>query len=191
MECFETTVAMEQAIGRYPYQGRCDIATHALPIINGWTLPDGNGDTYYEPSSITLNSNDRYPHAVIAFASQSARRGVYGKFRVPKNYVGTASIVLEWATTATSGDAAWDIDYTAIAAGESMDPSADQETATVTDTAAGTARLRNTATIDITDANLVADDEVSFYLVRDAADAADTLAATAWLIGAYLVYADA
>jgi hypothetical protein len=111
------------------------MASHALSIINGFTLPDVNGDTYMEPSSINLNANDRYPHTVIAFTSQTARRGVYGKFRVPKNYVGTASIVIEWATTATTGNVAWDIDYRAIASNEPFDPTTDQETATVTDTA--------------------------------------------------------
>jgi len=167
------------------------MATRILSIINAFTNPDVNGDTYFEPSSIALNANDRYPHHVITFASQAARRGIYGKFRVPNDYVGSADLIIEWTTTATSGDVVFDFDYTAIAVGESLDPSADQETASVTDTADATARDRNAATIAITDANLVAGDEVQFYFVRDAADAADTLAASAYVIGLYLQYADA
>lgn len=167
------------------------MATKLVPILNAHTLPDTNGDTYFEPSNVNLNSNDRYNHAVIAFASQSARRGIYGKFRVPDDYVGTAKIEIRWATTATSGDCVWDVDYTAIANSETYDPSADQETATVTDTADGTARDLNHAAITLTGSNFAAGDEVQFYFVRDAADAADTLAATAWLVGLYLSYADA
>jgi hypothetical protein len=166
------------------------VATYLLPLLNTHSLPDSAGDVYFEPSNVNLNSNDRYSHAVVAFTSQSARRGFYGKFRVPQNYVGTPKVEIEWVTTATTGDVAWDIDYTAIADGESYDPSADQQSATVTDTAAGTARLLNRATITLTAANFAAGDEVQFYLVRDAADAADTLAATAWLVGLYYSYTD-
>lgn len=166
------------------------MATFILPLFNAHTLPDTTGSSYFEPSNVTLLVNDRYNHLVLALASQIARHGVGGKFRVPQNYVGTPKIEIEWVTTANSGDAIFDIDYTAIADGESYDPSADQQTATVTDTAAGTARLLNRATITLTAANFAAGDEVQFVLVRDAAEPLDTLAATAWIVGAYFSYTD-
>jgi hypothetical protein len=167
------------------------MATLLLPILNTHTLPDAIGEARLEVSGIDLNANDRYNHFVFAFVSQSARRGITGKWRVPENYVGTPKLEIEWVTTATSGDCVWDVDYTAIADGESYDPSADQQSASVTDTAAGTARLLNRATITLTAANFAVGDEVQFGLFRDAADAADTLAATAWLVGAYFSFTDA
>ncbi len=166
------------------------MATFHLPIINAHTIPDTNGDTYFEPSNVAAGV-DRYNHIVLAFTSQSARRGVYGKFAVPQNYVGSADLIVRWFTTATSGDVVFDVDYTAITISETYDPAGDQETATVTDTADATARDLNTASIALTDGNFAAGDEVQFYLVRDAADAADTLAATAWVTGVYFQYADA
>jgi hypothetical protein len=167
------------------------VATYLLPLLNGHTLPDATGDVYLEPSSVTFGSNDRYNHLLLAFTSQSARRGIAGKFRVPDNYVSGAAVAIRWVTTATSDDCVWDVDYTAIGSGESYDPSADQQSASVTDTAAGTARLLNWATISLTAGNFAPGDEVQFLFVRDAADAADTLAATAYLVGLYFSYSDA
>jgi hypothetical protein len=169
------------------------VATHRLPIINAWTKPDNNGDTYFEPMAINFGSNDRYDHMLLAFTSQSAKRGIAGKFTVPKNYVGSAKIIIAWSTTATSGDVDWEINYTAVGgdSAESLDPAADQEApADVTDTASGTARRRQECEISLTSGNLAADDEVLFNFYRDAAAAGDTLAATAYLFGLFFQYAD-
>jgi hypothetical protein len=167
------------------------VATHLQSILNIHTVPDSNGDTYFEPSQIAALSNSFIDHLILAFSSQSARRGIYGKFVVPAIYVGTAKILVRWITTATSGDVVWDMDHVAIAVGETYDPSANQDSKTVTDTAAGTARLLNEAEITLDDADFAANDEVQFYFVRDAADAADTLAATAWVVGLYFKFNDA
>lgn len=168
------------------------MATYDLPILGSFTRPDTNGDTFWNPAAINFGSNDRYSHMLVEFTSQSARRGIGGAFRVPQNYVGTPVLVIEWATTATTGNVAWDIDYTAVGGddAESLDPSTDQQTATVTDSASGTARRKMTATISLTAGNFAANDIVLFNFVRDAADAADTLAATAYLFGLYFRYAD-
>lgn len=157
------------------------MATFVVPIINGATKPDNNGDSYFEPANISLLANDFYDHIVMAFTSQAARRGFYGEFRVPENYVGTPAIIGKWLTTATTGDLVIDFDYRAIADNESGDPTTNQESATTTETADSTARDENNFSISLTGANLAPGDVVKFYLVRDAADAADTLAATAWM----------
>jgi hypothetical protein len=146
------------------------MTTFRLPIINGYTKPDNNGNTYFEPAAINFGSNDRYDHMLLAFTSQSAKQGIAGKFTVPKNYVGTAKIIIVWATTATSGDVAWNVAYTSVGGdgAESLDPSADQEApSNVTDTASGTARRRMETSITLTSANLAADDEVLFNFTRD------------------------
>ena len=169
------------------------MATHRIPIINFATKPDNNGDTYFEPSAINLNANDRYDHMVLAFTDQGAREGVAGKFVVPKNYVGTAKIIVVWRTTATTGDVVWDFDYRAVGgdSSESMDPTTDQETLTVTDTASGTARQRQECSMTATAGNFAADDEVLFNFYRDGVNASDTLAASAWVDSLIFEYADA
>jgi hypothetical protein len=167
--------------------------THRIPILNAHTLPDANGTVIFEPSSLNLDANDRYPHLVIAFTSQSAKHGFGGKFTVPKNYVGSAKVVAVWRTTATSGDVAFAVAYTAVGgdATESMDPNTDQEApSNVTDTASATARRRQEVTITLTSGNLAVDDEVLFNFYRDGADGADTLAATAWLENLLFEYSD-
>lgn len=169
------------------------MATWRMPIINAHTVPDNNGNTYFEPASNNFGTNGRYKHNVLAFTSQSAKQGIAGKFVVQKNYVGSAKVIIEWATTATSGDVAWAIAYTAVGGdgAESLDPSTDQEApANVIDTAPGTARRKAETSITLTAANLAADDEVLFNFYRDGAAAGDTLAATAWIFSLLFEYAD-
>jgi len=67
---------------------------------------------------------------------------------VPKNYIGTAKIILRWATSATSGNSLWKVNYKAIADGESHDPSTDDEDASFGSIAVpGTARLEKESTL--------------------------------------------
>lgn len=150
-------------------------------IINSETLPDVNGNTYFEPMGVVFGSNDRHNRQILAFTSQSARQGIAGAFVVPQNYIGTPKIVGKWMTTATTGDVVFDIDIMPVADAETLDPAADTETATVTETAKATARQANDFEIALTAGNFAAGDIVPFNFVRDAADAADTLAATAWV----------
>jgi len=160
------------------------VATFDLPILNGFTLPDTNGNTYWEPASVNFGANDLVPHMILAFTSQSAREGIGGKFRVPQNYVGTPILVIEWASTPTTGDVVWDFEHTSISGDgtETADPAAhDRTTETVTDTVGGTARFKMRTTITLVAGDYAANDEVLYEFYRDAADAADTLAASGWL----------
>jgi hypothetical protein len=118
---------------------------------------------------------------------------MYGRFRVPKNYVGTAKIVFEWSATLTTGDVVFDFDYNAVGGNdtESLDPSAWQESVSVTDTAPGTARRKLAAEVSLTSTNLAVDDIVDFFIGRDGAAAADTMAGRAYLFEATFEYADA
>lgn len=170
------------------------MATHRVSIINAYTKPDNNGNTVFEPAALNFGANDRYQHMLIAFKSQTLKEGIGGKFTVPKNYVGTAKIIIVWSTTATAGDVDWEFGYTAVSgdAAETLDPSTDQEVpADATDTAAGTARFKQEISIALTSGNLAADDEVLFNFYRDAAAAGDTLAATAYLFALLFEYVDA
>jgi hypothetical protein len=164
------------------------MATHLLPIA--LELPDSSGNAYFEPAAVNFGSNDRYPGMVLVLKDTATRVGCGFKFRVPQNYVGTPKFVVEWATTATSGTFDVEVDYTAIAAGETLDPSSDQENVAATDTAPGTARFRETVELAATGGNFAAGDIVLGSLFRDGADA-DTIAASVYVFGLYFSYADA
>jgi hypothetical protein len=164
------------------------MATHLAPIW--FTQPEAG--VYFEPAAVTLQANDRYPGTVLAFPSQTLKQGCGFQCVVPNNYVSAAFMDVIGATTATTGAVNHDLAYTSAAVGETIDPSTDAQTfANTTTTVPGTARLLFTVTFDLTDANLAAGDLFFGMLYRDAADAADTLAATYWAVYANLRYNDA
>jgi len=144
-----------------------------------------------QPFAIS-QSNDRYAQLTWVFTDTSTKLSLGGNFQVPKNYVGTANLVLVWTATATSGNVVWDFDYKAVSGNdaESLDPSSDDQNATGTDAAPGTTLYRMEFTIALTDGNFAVDDTIQFNLSRDGA-AADTMAAAAILIDAFFEYADA
>jgi hypothetical protein len=163
------------------------MATHILPV----PLEIGStADVFHEPASINFGANDRYPVEVVVFKDTATRIGCGFKFRVPQNYVGTPKLLVEWATTATSGTADWEADYTAIADNESLDPSADQENVGATTAAPGTARLREVTELTLTGSNLAVGDLVLGTLFRDGSES-DTIAASLYVFGLYFSYADA
>lgn len=167
------------------------MSTHKIGILGSATLTDTSGNVTAEPAAVNFQTNDRYPNLVFKFADSGTRITLGVGFQVPQNYVGTAKIGVIVATTATSGDWRYEFDYTAIADGESGDPSADQESVGATVTVPGTARLIDVQEISLTSGNFAAGDWVQGRIVRDGADAADTLAAALYLLGAYFSYADA
>ena len=152
------------------------MATHRIPILGFATRPDDTSECFFEPADLNFGTNDLARQFVLALGSALAaaptvKHGVYGAFRVPKNYVGTAKIIIEWSATLTTNDVVFDFDYNAVAGNdtESLDPSAWQESVTVTDTAPGTARRKLTAEVSLTSANLAVDDIVEFFFGRDGA----------------------
>jgi hypothetical protein len=167
------------------------MATHRINILGAATKPDDSGNVYQEPAAINLQSNDRYPEMVWVFKDSSTRIKLGGVFQVPQNYVGTPKIGVAVAAVPTTGAWRFEFDYTSIADGESSDPSADQESVGATVTVPGTARLLDVQEIALTAGNFAAGDWVQFSIVRDGTDAADTLAASLFLLGAYFSYADA
>lgn len=165
--------------------------TFRIPIFGGSTLPDTSGNVTPEPQSIVL-ANDLYPGIVFKFADSGTKIMVGGAFKVPPNYAGTPKIGGSFFTTATSGDWVQDIDYTAIADGETADPSAHQESVTQTITVPGTTKLIAVNEIALTAGNFAAGDTVEFQIGRDGAQGADTLAAALYCIvsSVYFSYVD-
>lgn len=168
------------------------MATHRIPILNQFARPDDSGNVFWEPFNVKA-TNDQWRHGVWVFNDTATRLVLYGSFLVPKNYVGTPSILLPWSASATTGNVVWDFDYRAIGGDntESLDQLGTQEAVTVTDAAPTAAWNRLVPSVALTAANLAADDIVQFLIARDGADAADTMAAAALLFGAWFQYSDA
>lgn len=159
--------------------------------FGGLLTPGPSGNVWWQPSGI-LDSNDLVSQTqTLIFADTATKIVASCWIPVPKNYVGTAKIGIRWKCVPTSGDVRWNVDYRAIAVGESGDPSTWQESLAVTDTAAGTARLLNDAEVTLTAANLAVDDLLLIQIARDGTSGADTLAGSAELVEAWLEYADA
>lgn len=168
------------------------MATHRIPILGWGTLPDTSGNVYIEPYDVKA-TNDVWDRLIWVFADTSTRLGLHGGFTVPKNYVGTAKIIVVWTSTATSGNCVWDFDYRAVGGDdtESLDQSGTQESVSATDAAPSAAHERMEASLTLTSGNLAVDDEVEFTLFRDGTDASDTMAAAALAFQVLFEYADA
>jgi len=166
------------------------MATHRQPLIGYGTLPDTSGNMFFEPASVKL-SNDLYGGHVGIFKDSGTKVSLKCRITVPENYVGTPVIVADIAANATTGNVVLDVDYRAIADGESYDPSTHQESVTATVTMPGTAFLRKRATLSLTGSNLAPGDTLEVLFSRDGAQAADTLAADLMLFDLTFEYADA
>lgn len=172
------------------------MATHRIPIL-GWSArPDDTGECFFEPYDL-LATNDVWDRLIARFgASNSAqptvRAGLHGGFTVPKNYVSAPKIIFVWTATLTSGNVVWDFEYRTVGGDDttSLDQAGTEESLTVTDAAPGAAHRRLETSVSLTAANLTVDEEVSFFLARDGADAADTMAGSALLFQALFEYAD-
>lgn len=165
------------------------MSTYRWPILTSNALPNGLGNVFFEPYSIKA-TNDVMGGMVLIFNDTATRIGIRGNFIVPQNYVGTAKVLVDWTSTAITGDVEWDVDYRALAVGESLDQATVQETVNINDTAPAAIHERQTAELTLTSANLVAGDQVLFELFRDGTDAGDTMAAAAIVFGVYLEYSD-
>lgn len=167
------------------------MATHRISLLGGLVSPDASGNVFIEPYTVKA-TNDVWKHPVIVFNDTATRDGLYGVFTVPKNYVGTAKIVIVWTSTATSGDVEWDFDYRGVSGNdsESLDQSGTQESVNSNDTAPGAAHRRLEFLLALTSANLAVDDLVEWGLFRDGTDGGDTMAAAAMVFDVLFEYVD-
>lgn len=172
------------------------MAIHERTILQQ-VQPGSSGDVFPQPYSV-LATNDVWKHIIFRFGADNTieptvREGLFGTFTVPQNYVSGAELVIIWTATLITGDVVWDFDYRAVGGDdlESLDQAGTQEAVTVTDTAPSAAHERMRVTVLLTDANFAAGDTVEFFLARDGAAAADTLAGSAILFDALFRYSDA
>ena len=105
---------------------------------------------------------------------------------LPSDWAGAVDVKFKWLTTAITGDVVWQIATICVADAETDDP-AFNTASTVTDTAKGTTLQTNDASIiGITMTGCAAGEAWHIKVLRDAAHASDTLAATARLLGVEL-----
>jgi hypothetical protein len=168
------------------------MATHRLPILGASTVPDASGNVFIESYNVKA-TNDVWQYLVVIFNDTSTRLGLRGKFNVPVNYVGGATVIVHWTSTATSGDVEWDLDYRAIGGDdtESLDQAGTQESVNQNDTAPSAVHERMTTTLTLTAGNFAANDTVQFELFRDGTDGGDTMAAAAIVHDVLFQYTDA
>lgn len=164
------------------------MATRRMSIY-GALQPDTSGNVWYEPSSIAM-TNDRFPALILRFKDTATKLKAAGFFSVPKDFVSAPKLIIIWGSTATAGNCVWDAEYKAIAVNESLDPNTDDEVATVTTAAGATAWFQRSSSLTLTAANFAVDDLVEFTIGRDGTDAADTMAADAFVFDVLFEYAD-
>jgi hypothetical protein len=166
------------------------MATHRLSF-HGLLTPDTSGNVFWQPSGI-LDTNDLAPALpVLIFKDTATLDTAVASFAVPKNYIGTAKVILRYKTTVTTGNVLWTVDHRAIAETETGDPTTWQESLAGAATAVpGTTNLLADISFTLTSANLAVDDTVLIRVGRNGAGA-DTAAASLQLLDATFEFADA
>lgn len=161
--------------------------TKRYPILsNGNILPDTSGNVWLEPAALT-QTNDRYPQMVARFKDTATKVSLGFRFQVPMDYVGGGKFYTNWTTTATSGNAIWDVDYSSATQTASLDPSADEESLTATTAAPGASQTGVVSSVVATAANFTAGDICQGALSRDGASS-DTIAADLVVYDFYFEY---
>ena len=148
-----------------------------IPIMTSATLPDTSGDVFLEPQSIKA-VNDLVDKLMAIFNDTATDLKLGFSFRVPKGFVSSPRIGGVFQMTAIVGLYVFEVEYRAIASGESGDPATFQETVSVNPTAPGTALDDQEASVGLTVGNFAIDDRVSGHLLRKGSDAVnDTMVA--------------
>lgn len=168
------------------------MAIRRISILGPNTIPDNSGNVFFERYSIKA-TNDVWQYLVGIFKDTSTRIGLRGMFKIPKNFIGSPKIIVNWTSTAITGNTRWEFDYRAVGGNdtESLDQAGTQESVGVTDAAPGAVNRKLECEMALTAANLAVDDIVQFEFFRDGADAADTMAAVAILHSLEFEYSDA
>ena len=161
-------------------------------MINAQTVPDSSGDVFFEPYSIKA-TNDLFKQLVLIFNNSGSIDEVSGVINVPQDYAGTlAKIVVDWTSTATSGDVEFEAAYRAVGGNDtgSLDQATYQEDLTtgLNDTAPSAAHERMEFKITLTHGNISAGDTLPFVFRRDSSDAGDTLGAAVIIHGLHFEY---
>lgn len=146
-----------------------------------WDIPSSGAMV----PTCTLGTNSIQGYG--AFADGSSLSAQY-TWLIPSDWSGALDFRGKWFTSATSGDAVFQIQTSCVADGETNDPSFNTAS-TVTDTAKGTTLQMNDFAINgVTTTGCAAGELMHIKFLRDSAHASDSLAATANVIGLEMKY---
>ena len=139
------------------------------------------------PGVATCVTGTNTQQGVIAFADAGNDLSIQGHFTLSSDWTGNIDWYGKWNTSATSGNAVWQLQTTCVADAETGDP-AFNTASTVTDAAKGTTlQLNDTSISAVTITGCAAGEEFYWKLHRDPAHASDTLGATANLYSMYFI----
>lgn len=170
------------------------MATFRKTIGPAGLLPDNTGRVYLEPYTVKA-TNDKFGHPVLVLNDPSSgqEHGAFGMFRVPKNYVANPKIGIVWTSTAIAGNARYAFRYRSISGDDtnSLDQATYEESVLITDAAPGAPHRRLEALLNLTAANLAADETIEFFFARLDDSGADTMAAAGLVHELFFEYTDA
>ncbi len=150
--------------------------------ISDWSLPVSN------PAVAACVTGTNTQKGVLDFADAGSPLSAQRVFRLPADWMGSIDVTLTWLTSATTGNAVWQVATICAADAETDDP-AFNTASTVTDAAKGTTLQLNDATLtSVTITGCAAGELMHLKVFRDPAHVSDTIAATARLIGVQLAY---
>jgi hypothetical protein len=134
-----------------------------------------------------LESGSNLTAASLEFVDTGTNQ-IFQTFCLPDDWIGALDLKIFWKCAPTSGNVVWQVQTAAITIGGTFDPTWNTAQ-TVTDAAQGTANRVNVATISgLTLTGLAAGGWLAFRIVRDPTHASDTIAASAFFLGAELKY---
>jgi hypothetical protein len=147
-----------------------------------WDLPAAN------PAVAVVTAGTNTLQGTLDFADGADTLSAQTNWMIPSDWVGTVDARIKWFTSATTGDVVWQLATICVADAETNDP-AFNTASTVTDTAKGTTNQLNDAAITtLTVTGCAAGELMHLKVSRDPTTGADTLAATARLVGIELKY---
>ncbi len=157
------------------------ICNNATPSSPDWSFPTSN------PGVPACQTGSNTQYGTMDFADAADLSAQY-HLKLPSDWSSTVDAKFVWFTTATANNVVWQLSTICVADAETSDP-AFNTASTVTDAAKGTTLQLNDASITTVTVTGCAAGELMFVKVRrDSANASDTLAATARLIGVELTF---
>ena len=151
----------------------CNNATAAL----AWDSPTTN------PAVAACVTGTNTQKGVADFADGANALSLQTSIRLPSDWTGALDADFLWFGATTTGNVVWQLATICVADAETDDP-AFNTASTVTDAAKGTANQLNNASItSVTTTGCAAGELMHLKVIRDPANASDTYADTARLIG--------
>lgn len=148
--------------------------------------------TTVQPPERVQDNGTNYPLLSLAF-DQSTQEACFFEVFAANYGSGNVSILVDWITSATSGNCIWGAQLSVTTAGDNQSLLTDAfaTAATVTTAANSTANGHQRSTIAISSLDsLAAGDRCALKLYRDAANGSDTLAADAKVFGVQVQWSD-